>query len=291
MPILNFSHGSSVSTYSGLHLIPIVLHVAGRHRGQLAQLRSASPAVYIASYVDGQCYVGVSMDFRNRAGLSAHLDHYGVVRDVFIVTDAHDQLSEAMAAAGERMIWETIGDVGNYAMIGNIPRGAPLAQSYGELRAFCGRALQLMRDTGLMLTSVPEARLLSGARGNGDLMAPLASNAPDGTLHEFQGKGLLASAVETAGGDWILLRGSQISAVPVQSAGPLLRVRLESLLYSGHVRELDPRTLVTRRDLRFDTASGCSLFVSGSRGFGPSGWRPIATLLDGKRLPLLRPLP
>jgi len=271
-------------------LVPAVLHVPGPRRAELARLRVTGPAVYLAFYDDERAYVGVSSRYSARAGESPHLDAYGVVQHLFVITEAEDRWSLGDAQAAERIIWETLNEVAGFATIGLIPRGAPLAERYGKVRAFCGRALQIVASTGHVLTTIPERALLAGATGNGDILGDDFVGFHDGTLYAFTGKEIEAQAVETDEGEWVLLRGSQIWSTPVPSAGQLVRVRLESLLYAGCLRprESDPRLLVTRRDLSFSTASGAALFVAGSKGFGPAAWKRLCAVRNGMPGPLPR---
>ena len=290
MSILNFRRATAVSEFVGTPLQPVVLHVSGVNRSGLALLgASGVAAVYVAVYSHGPVYVGVTANFGNRAGLSPHLSAFGRIEDVFVITERQERLSQEMAKAGERIVYETLREVARIETIGNIPLGSPLGDLYPEARAFFGRALQLIQSSGLLLGAVAPARLLAGARGNADLRAPLLATPPDGCLYTFEAKGIAASVVETDDG-WILLRDSQVCRQPVESAGPLLRTRIESMLYSGQLLQLNDQLLVTRGNLRFESASGAALFVGGSKGFGVSAWRPGGTMRNGKPSSPPRPL-
>lgn len=272
-------------------LVPTVLHVPGNRRGDLSRLRVTGPAVYVALYADGiHAYVGVSGDYSSRAGESPHLTWHGPLEQVFVITEAQDRWTLDEARAAERIVWESLSEVCGYVTLGQIPLGAPVADRYPQLRMFCGRALQIIAASGHALTTISDAALLIGATGNSDILGDDLPGLYEGVLHEFVGKGIAAQAVETAEGDWMLLAGSEIWGAPVPSAGQLLRVRHESLLYSGCIEAHvdDPRLLVTRRHLHFSSASGAALFVAGSKGFGPTGWRRLCMVRNGVPGPLPR---
>ena len=292
MSFLSMSRAYRSVTFYGDELrplVPVVLHIAGHRRGELASIRVSGPAVYVALYADQrQAYVGVSGDFPSRAGESRHLDTYGEVKDLFIITEDQDRWGLEEAKAAERIVWESLNEVCGLDTIGEIPRGFPVADRYAQLRGFCGRALQLIAGSGHAQFDVPDYALLAGAVGNTDIVDEETKGLCDGVLHAFDGKGVEAHAIKTEAGDWIVLPGSSVWSTPVPSAGQLVRVRLESLLFSGSLEPhpIDPQLLVTRRRLRFASASGAAQLVAGSKGYGLGGWRRVCVIRDGAPGPL-----
>lgn len=272
-------------------LVPVILHIAGHRRAELARVRVTGPAVYVALYANqSRAYVGVSADYPTRAGEGRHLDTYGAVQNLFIITEAQDRWTLDEARASERIVWETLREVCGLETVGEIPRGSPVAHRYAQLRGFCGRALQLIAGSGHVAFDAPDHALLAGALGNGDIVEKDSVGLPDGTLHAFVGKNIEAHAIETEEGDWIVLPGSEVWATPVASAGQLVRVRLESLMFAGclepHYR--DPQLLVARMPLRFPSPSGAAQFVAGSKGYGPAGWHKVCRVREGTPGPLPR---
>lgn len=294
MSFLSMHSAFSAISYFGddeRPLVPSVLHVPGARRADLSRLRVTGPAVYLALYADGiHAYVGVSGDYPSRAGESPHLTWHGALEQVFVITEAQDRWTLDEARAAERIVWESLNEVCGYVTLGQIPLGVPVADRYAQLRTFCGRALQIIAASGHALTNIPDAALLVGATGNSDILGDDLPGLYEGVLHEFVGKNIAAQAVEGPDGNWTLLAGSEVWSTPVRSAGQLVRVRHESLLYSGCIEPhpSDPRLLVTRRHLHFSSPSGAALFVAGSKGYGPAGWRRLCMVRNGVPGPLPR---
>lgn len=289
---MSFVSAITASSHINVHvdalpLVPSVLHVRGDRRNALTQVADTCHAVYVAQFADNVAYVGYTGDPGSRVGRSSHLDLYGGMRNAFVITDASGLMTEAFARAGERIVWEILRMTGRMRMIGNLPLGEPLGDSYPQARAFFGRALQMVAATGLMLEDIPGWRLLAGFLVSEDVFAPLSLEPPDGILHECNIKMLRAQAVERENGEWVLLRGSHICAQPAPSAGGLLRTRIETLVYSGHLKAVGADRYELQRDVKFSSPSGAIQFVAGSKGYGPHDWMALASVASGKLQPLL----
>ena len=93
---------------------------------------------------------------------------------------------------------------------------------------------------------------------------------PAGVLHELEGLGVFARAVNT-GENWILLRGSSVRRGVVRSANSSASLRRAEWLFGGVLRDAgDVYEVVS--NISFDSASAAAQFVVGSKG---RSWVPI----------------
>jgi hypothetical protein len=99
---------------------------------------------------------------------------------------------------------------------------------------------------------------------------------PDGRVRELDYCGLTAMAAERDDGSWLLLRGSDVRVETVTSANASVSYLRAAWLHAGLIElALDGSCYVVKRDLVFGSGSAVGHFVSGSKGFGVSAWRPL----------------
>lgn len=234
------------------------------HVRRVAQLKR--PGVYVAWSNEKSAYVGTGSDIAKRVALGNHLD---APEHVAVILDRNGNLTPEDAQIAERILHQYLEHAKAFSELNGLPIGTNVAvERYDEIRVLVANALVLLRRDGVLKINLNLRHLLAGPRSMSD--SKIVPIPGDGVLHELDGLGVFARAVQTSK-DWILLRGSTVRRDVVPSANSSASLRRAEWLHGGILRDVGHAYELVS-NIRFETASAAALFVSGSKG---RSWVPI----------------
>lgn len=259
-------------------LRPQVIVGSGTQRadfGRAADLQR--PGVYILLR-GHDAYVGYGSNVGARIAAGRQMPE-GMPERIITITDADDRLSENDGKALERILWARVAADADFVVVNGLPDGAVVKpERYDQLSLFVGQVALALRQEGFMFQASSARAAIAGPRTEtGRLGAPRRlDDLPDGRVMELNYCGLTALAAERKDGSWVLLRGSDVRLETVASANSTAAFQRAAWQHAGLlVPAADNSCYVVMRDLMFSSGSAVSHFVSGSKGFGRAGWRPI----------------
>jgi hypothetical protein len=259
-------------------LRPRIIVGDGKQRSSFRRVPGLDqPGVYILLH-DGDAYVGYGADVGARIAGGRQMgndrpDH------IIAITDLSNGLSVDDAQSFERMLWSYVAADNDYKPINEVPDGAPITpERYGQLSLFAAEIVLALRQAGLMFLHGSTRERMAGPRTEpARLGTPRRiDDLPKGRVRELDYCGLTAMAAEREDGSWLLLRGSDVRVETVTSANASVSFLRAAWLHAGLIElAQDSSCYVVKRDLVFGSGSAVGHFVSGSKGFGVSAWRPL----------------
>lgn len=258
-------------------LQPQILRGSGRHRPAFKYAPGLQqPGVYIQLCGD-QAYVGYGSDVGFRIAMGRQMD--SLPDSILVITDVNNGLTEEDGLALERILWGYVSEDSDFTLVNAQPDGAPITPDrYDQLVDFVGRVVLALRQAGIMFLQGSVRQRLAGPRAEPDRLGALRpfDSIPDGRVMELNYRGLTALAAERDDRSWLLLRGSDVRVDTVKSASANASFQRAAWLHSGLLEPAaDGSCYVLMRDMVFSSGSAVGHFVSGSKGFGLSCWRPI----------------
>jgi hypothetical protein len=259
-------------------LRPRIIVGGGKQRSSFRRVPGLDqPGVYILLH-EGDAYVGYGADVGARIAGGRQMGHYRPDQ-IIAITDVSNGLSVDDAQSFERMLWSYVAADNDYKPINEVPDGAPITpERYGQLSLFAAEIVLALRQAGLMFLHGSTRERMAGPRTEpARLGTPRRiDDLPDGRVRELDYCGLTAMAAERDDGSWLLLRGSDVRVETVTSANASVSYLRAAWLHAGLIElALDGSCYVVKRDLVFGSGSAVGHFVSGSKGFGVSAWRPL----------------
>jgi len=259
-------------------LRPRIIVGGGKQRSSFRHMPGLDqPGVYILLH-DGAAYVGYGADVGARIASGRQMgndrpDH------IIAITDASNGLSVDDAQSFERMLWSYVAADNDYKPINEVPDGAPITpERYGQLSLFAAEIVLALRQAGLMFLHGSVRERMAGPRTEPERLGTprRIDDLPEGRVRELDYCGLTAIAAEREDGSWLLLRGSDVRVETVTSANASVSFLRAAWLHAGLIElAQDGSCYVVKRDLVFGSGSAVGHFVSGSKGFGVSAWRPL----------------
>jgi hypothetical protein len=235
------------------------------------------PGVYLL--VSGaNIYVGASAELSVRVCQGSQ-----PIRDVetiAMVGDARGQLDFEDALALERLMHMRLAACRDLTMVNATPDGAAIAPGrFDDLQILASQFALLLAREGVAFAGQSSRNVLAGPRFEKAFSTSLRvfDQMPDGSIHELEfNGGLQARAVHHGDGDWIVLRDSEIRIDTVSSANSSASYHRAALLHAGLlVPAPNGASYLLTRDIKFSSRSAAAHFVTGSKGHGRGGWKPI----------------
>lgn len=268
----------------GLHVLqatplrPRIILGSGKQRSGFRHVLGLDqPGVYILLRA-GDAYVGYGADVGARIASGRQM---GNARpdSIIAITDAANGLSVDDAQSFERMLWSYVAADPDHKPINAVPDGAAIApERYDQLSLFAAEIVLALRQAGLMFLHGSVRERLAGPRAEPERLGKprRIDDLPEGRVRELDYCGLTAMAAERDDGSWLLLRGSDVRVETVTSANASVSFLRAAWLHGGLIElAQDGSCYVVKRDLVFGSGSAVGHFVSGSKGFGVSAWRPL----------------
>ena len=266
---------------------PAMLVLDWRGRRELGRLDFwRRPGVYLL--VSGtDIYVGASAELGVRVCQGSQ-----PIRDVetiAMVGDARGQLGFEDALALERLMHMRLAACRDLSLVNATPDGTAIAPDrFDDLQVLAGQFALLLARKGIAYAGQSSRNVLAGPRFEKAFSTSLRifDQMPEGAIHELEfNGGLQARAVHHGDGDWIVLRDSEIRIATVSSANSSASYHRAALLHAGLLVPVrNGACYLLTRDLRFSSRSAAAHFVTGSKGHGRGGWKPIDP--DGGRDPM-----
>lgn len=202
------------------------------------------------------------------------------IETVFVITDANNVMSADDAAVAERILWSRAAASRERSMVNGLPDGAAVdPQRYSDIDAFVAEACLALRHAELLFTSGSTRSVLAGPRAEPGRSVPQRpfNDVPEGEVMELVfNEGRIALAAKRAEDDWLLLRGSDVRPGTVASANASASYLRAAWLHAGILMPShDGQSFTLTRDVPFRSAGATAHFVTGSKGRGRGGWRPI----------------
>lgn len=267
---------------------PVMLRLNWCERRQLGRSPFwRRPGIYLL--VSGtDIYVGASAELSVRAGQGSQ--PIGNVETIVMLGDAGGQLRAEDALALERLMHTRLAACRDVTLVNTTPDGAAIApERFDDLQLLAGQFALFLAREGVAYGGQASRTILAGPRIEKDFSTSLRifDEMPKGDIHELEyNTGLQARAVRNGNGDWIVLRDSEIRIDTVSSANSTALYHRAALLHAGFlVPASHGRSYLLTRDLRFSSRSAAAHFVTGSKGQGRGGWKPIDP--DGGHDPLV----
>jgi hypothetical protein len=282
-PPLNGLHRLQASS-----LRPRILVGSGEQRSRFRYAAGLDqPGVYILLNC-GDAYVGFGADVGARIASGRQM---GPERPhcIVAIADASKSLSADEARALERMLWSYVAADSDYTLINVVPDGAAIQpERYDQLSLFVAEVVLTLRQAGLMFMRGPARERMAGPRAEPDRIgAPRRiDDLPEGRVMELNYSGLTAIAAERDDGSWLLLRGSDVRLETVISANASASYLRSAWAHSGLIElARDGSCYMVKRDLIFSSGTAVGHFVSGSKGYSVSAWRPLDEGADEPGIP------
>lgn len=266
-PVPTLPLPASVTAVAGATFEPEVYLIEANnlsHIRRVVQLQR--PGVYVGWSEIGNAYVGTSGDTANRVAVNANLSQ---ARQVAVILDRNNVLTPEDAQVAERILHQCLAFGKVFSSLNTLPMGADVSpERYGDIRMFVTNAVMLLHRSGIITSPLATRHFMAGPRAMSDIkVMPIAD---DGMLHELEGPGFAARAVDTGTG-WVLLRGSTVRREVMPSANSSVSLRRAEWLHAGLLSDRGDAYVVVS-NLRFDSPSGAAQFVSGAKG---RTWVPV----------------
>jgi len=235
------------------------------------------PGIYLL--VSGQTvYVGVSAELNVRAVQGSQ--PIGQIDTLVLLADANGELDFNDALALERLMHMRLSAGRELTLANGTPDGAAImADRFDDLQVLAGQFAMFLAREGVGFDGQPCRTILAGPRMEKGFssMLRIFDEMPKGQIHELEfNSGLQARAVRHKSGDWTVLRDSEIRIETVRSANSTASYHRAALLHAGVlVPSANGDCYLLKRDLRFASRSAAAHFVTGSKGQGRGGWKPI----------------
>ena len=271
-----FDLPSTVERASGSVFRPVVTHVAGDDRRDLASVLDLNrPAAYIGVFQPKagafDFYVGHGGCGQQRPAIGPHLE---LAEQILVITDAEGNLTVADAEVLERSIWATLRGLG-YSVRGHIPNAGRVGQQrYDLLQVFRANSLVAIKSAGWLFGEVNANRLIATPNQSGATFYNLGLGHPAGDEVTLDKVGVQARGFRMPDGGFVLFADSQIRKATVPSAGNLLGAMREELFHSGWLKSTPYAHYVLRRPLVFASPTAAAQFVTGSTSTA-SDWEPV----------------
>lgn len=270
-------------------LRPAVFMVDGTSLSTLREVPEArQPGVYVGLWEDNgrgsghapvtRAYVGVgATDLAGRATANVRFAYPNTPDRLVAIVGDRRPLTGTEATAIERIAYRMVGVDPGIELIHQLPRGYPVGtQHYPLYWSFVSQAISILQHGGLLADAVPDAALTRIGQPEGGAMSDrYALVGCCGTILRLHTGGTAAYAIKLEDDAVLLLAGAALRAEVQASAGPLIEVRREEMLFAGILAATDdPAVLRTTADLRFATLSQAGHFVTGSKAGAPASWQP-----------------
>lgn len=249
---------------------PDIFFASGVDRSYfMREPRLRKKGIYIALY-GRTAYVGRSGDTACRIAWGAHLRVHGMPDRVIAAVDRHGVISDGQTRACERLAARWFNKQADLSLLNpSMPTGYRLSEDgFAQAARFVARFIEKAQTAGLF-SNAPGVEDLFVSPTNPDLAIKDETTT---RLFVLDASGITAKA-RNEKGKWVVLKGSQVRAQPVPSAGSAALKMRQELLYEGGLERRDD-CLVLTHDVAFNTASGAANFVAGSR-FKPEAWRAL----------------
>lgn len=257
---------------------PLLLRLDWCERRRLTQSRFwRRPGVYLL-VAGRQIYVGASAELCVRACQGTQPIEN--IEAVCAVGDARGALTFEDALALERLMHMRLSVCREIVLVNDRPDGAVIDPSrFDDLQLLAGQFALFIARHAIAFAGQSSRNILAGPRHEQAFATTLRifDEMPSGVIHELEfNGGLRALAVCRENGDWIVLRHSEVRIETVPSANSTASYHRAALLHSGVlVPAVNRSCYVLTRDLRFPSRCAAAHFLTGSKGQGRGGWKPI----------------
>lgn len=227
---------------------------------------------------DVSLYIGVGADVGQRVASGQQpIEGIGTI---FVITDFENNLTSDDAEAAERVLWSRAAATRERYMVNGLPSGAAVGlERFSDIDSFVANACLSLRNHDLLFTTGSTRSVLAGPRAEPGRGAPPRpfDEMPNGEILELVfNEGRVALAARQSDDNWLLLKGSEIRPEVVQSANSSASFLRAAWLHAGLLAPTsDGHSYVLRQDVRFRSGGATAHFVTGSKGRGRGGWRPI----------------
>lgn len=235
------------------------------------------PGIYLLASCQ-TVYVGASAELNVRAVQGSQ--PISQIDTLLMLADANGELDFEDALALERLMHMRLSACRDLTLANGTPDGtAIMPDRFDDLQVLAGQFALFLARESIGFAGQSSRNILAGPRMEKGFTSTLRifDEMPKGEIHELAfNSGLQARAVHHESGDWIVLRDSEIRIETVRSANSTASYHRSALLHAGVlVPSVNGGCYLLKRDLRFPSRSAAAHFVTGSKGQGRGGWKPI----------------